>query len=279
MVLALPASAADPILSWDPVEDSRLEKYVVSEGAMSGKYSVEMDVKAPATELILPNRLPNRWYYWAVRACGTDTQHGFHCSDYSDEVSWFDPVRLSWAAPVDVLSAPVYSALFDKVLDPDGKEIDGEGVAYSDSSAGRDAITFRFAPAPTYPDLWPVGSMTEGPGLKIGNTATGEWQEYSIVVREETTVVPKLLYAGASATGRMRLEVGTAQAEFVLPPTGAWVNWATATGPEITLPAGSYKLRMTVLAPGSDWYSLSFEKPAVFIPLLKPKNPKARWNR
>ncbi|MEE4145402.1 MAG: carbohydrate-binding protein [Halieaceae bacterium] len=264
------------MLVWDPVDDSRLEKYVVSEGAVSGNYSVKLDVKVPATELALPDRLPNRWYYWAVQACGTDAKQGFHCSDYSNEVSWFDPVRLPWAAPVDVLSSPVYSALFDKMLDPDGKEIDGEGVTYSDSSAGRDAIAFRFATAPTYPDLWPVGSMTEGPGLKIGSTAIGEWQEYSITVKEETTVVPKLLYAGASATGRMRLEVGVAQAEFNLPPTGAWTNWVTATGPEITLPAGSHKLRMTVLAPGSDWYSLAFEKPVPFVPLPKPKNLRAR---
>jgi hypothetical protein len=220
--------------------------------------------------------LDGRWYYWVVRACGTDAKLGFHCSDNSDEVSWFEPIRLSWAAPVDVLTSPVYSALFDKVLDPGGNELDGEGVTYSDTTAGRSAITFRFAPAPTYPDLWPSTSMTAGPGLKVGSTAIGEWQEYSITVAETTTVVPKLLYAGAFATGQMRLSVGAIQSDFTLPPTGAWTNWSTAAGQEITLPAGAHKLRMTVLTPGSDWYSLSFEEVVASTPIAKPKNPRAR---
>ncbi len=68
-------------LEWDPVDDSRVDHYVVHYGVTSGEYDER--IETTATSLEIPNLVQGVTYYFAARACNAAETE---CSDFSNEL-------------------------------------------------------------------------------------------------------------------------------------------------------------------------------------------------
>ncbi len=77
-----PAAAGSARLEWDPVNDSRVDHYVVHYGVTSGEYDEQIETAATCLEI--PHLFQGVTYYFAARACNAlETE----CSDLSNELS------------------------------------------------------------------------------------------------------------------------------------------------------------------------------------------------
>jgi hypothetical protein len=126
----------------------------------------------------------------------------------------------------------------------------------------------------TFPDLYPVAEALDGPLVKVGANAPGEWAEYSATLATTSTLQPTLLYASATTTGRILFTVAGVSWDVLLPPTGGWRNWVAITGPEVVIPAGEHILRALIIDAGADWYSLRFNRVEPVTPVKKPNKPR-----
>ena len=70
-------------VEWDPVDDSRVGKYVVGVGPETGNYTDEVVVDALTVQADIPD-LGLTTYWVAVKACTDDRTL---CSEWSNEIS------------------------------------------------------------------------------------------------------------------------------------------------------------------------------------------------
>ena len=80
------AEAAEAVLAWDAVADTRVQMYEVHYGLDSGHYDGK--VTTSTTSATIPGLTPGATYYFVVRACDAD---GTLCSAFSEEIERAHP--------------------------------------------------------------------------------------------------------------------------------------------------------------------------------------------
>ena len=131
----------------------------------------------------------------------------------------------------------------------------GEGVSYHDTDAANTGGQYRTAEAVD------VSTCNDtGGGYKVTGTASGEWLEYTILVREPGWYDLRLRYATPHLGCAVEV-ISNAQdttGPWTLAPTGAATTWATTTVP-VYLGYGRQKLRLPIAEGGFDlnWLELS----------------------
>jgi beta-xylosidase len=130
----------------------------------------------------------------------------------------------------------------------------GEGVAYHDTDGANTGGQYRTNEAV---DI--IACTDTNGGYAISSTASGEWLEYTIWVREPGYYNLGLRYA-ATASGAVQVscysrdKTGT----WTLPATGAYSTWSTATQ-QVFLEFGRQKLRLNIQSGGFylNWIELA----------------------
>jgi hypothetical protein len=125
-------------------------------------------------------------------------------------------------------------------------DLGGNGVAYSDDSPGS-AVT----PVVNYRTDEDVDIETctdAGGGYNLGYTIAGEWLEYTVNVATSGNYKLDLRVAcnGDGRTVSLTMDGTTIANNIVIPNTGAWQTWTTATVNSVPLTVGQHILRMTV---------------------------------
>lgn len=122
-----------------------------------------------------------------------------------------------------------------------GEDFDhgGEGVSYHDGDVGNTGKAYRID---TDVDIesWPDDQYA------IGYVEDGEWLEYSISCIEEFTTATWFRVASGLEGGSLHLEIDglSLTGEIAFPGTGAWGNFSSFEGPEVTIPEGEHVLRV-----------------------------------
>jgi endonuclease/exonuclease/phosphatase family metal-dependent hydrolase len=130
----------------------------------------------------------------------------------------------------------------------------GQGVAFNDLTASNSGTAFRNEGV----DL---EVCAEG-GFNVGWMEAGEWLEYTVEVLETATYTLDARIASTATTGSIQLELNNQAITQALsvPSTAGWQNWQTLSKTGIALNAGTYVLRVKVLAGPFNLNRLIFKK-------------------
>lgn len=138
----------------------------------------------------------------------------------------------------------------------------GEGVACHDADPSNTGGQYRLTE--------PVDIATcndTGGGFKVTATVDGEWLEYNILVREPGYYDLALRYATPNNGCAVEAisNVSDTTGRRLLPPTGGFTTWATATV-QVYLEYGRQKLRLQIPTGGFDlnWIELSPAATGIF---------------
>lgn len=129
------------------------------------------------------------------------------------------------------------------------------GVSYFDTDAANTGGLYRENEAV---DIETCNDS--GGGFKVTSIETGEWLEYTILVREPGYYDVALRYAtpNSGCTVRASSTITDGSGQVTLAPTGSFTSWATA-GARVFLGFGRQKLRLEVQSGGFhlNWIQLS----------------------
>ncbi|WP_051084020.1 carbohydrate-binding protein [Gilvimarinus chinensis] len=99
-------------------------------------------------------------------------------------------------------------------------------------------------------------------GQNVGFISPGDWGEYNIIVPSDGTYTLKLRVAGEATSGQIEVKVGGAPIATVSTPvTGGWQTYQTVAR-EVSLDAGSHRLRLDFITGGFNLNWVSFESGA-----------------
>jgi len=123
----------------------------------------------------------------------------------------------------------------------------GEGIAYSDTTAGNSRGAYRST------DVDVEATSDSGGGFNVSKTRAGEWLKYTINVSTTGTYALEARVANVGAGGTFHIEVDGVDrtGQIALPDTGGWQTWETLTLPGIPLTAGQRVIRLSLDAVAS----------------------------
>jgi chitinase len=178
--------------------------------------------------------------------CGTCTTSGTSCNTSHQCVSTGSqsPYQI-----VNVNSAPV-------TIQAENYDLGGEGIAYHDTTTGNNwPGTFRSDDV----DIQPTTDTDLG--YNIGNTAAGEWLEYTVNVQTAAAYSFDLRLSnnnsGTTPTVKVYVD-GTLAGSTTQGYTGGWQSWATATiaGPSIAAGSRVIKIELTNGGLNFNWFKI-----------------------
>ena len=109
-------------------------------------------------------------------------------------------------------------------------------------------------------------------GYKIGYTDAGDFAEYSVLITEPGQYDVNFRVASAYDSGSVRLDLINGSniqylTQISLPVTGGWETWETVSA-DLSLPSGSYNLKMSIVQAGFDinWIGFDFTGNSMQIP-------------
>ena len=109
-------------------------------------------------------------------------------------------------------------------------------------------------------------------GYKIGYTDAGDFAEYSVLITEPGQYDVNFRVASAYDSGSVRLDLINGSniqylTQISLPVTGGWETWETVSA-DLSLPSGSYNLKMSIVQAGFDinWIEFDFTGNSMQIP-------------
>ena len=142
-------------------------------------------------------------------------------------------------------TTPYASQSIPGKIEAENFDNNGTAAAYFDTDAGNTGGQLRPGD-----DVDIQGTSDTGGGHNIGWTANGEWMLYTLSSTAAAGNYDlKVRHAGPSATGSIRVSVGsTAVATVSLPPTGGWQTWNTTTV-NVDIPA-SNQVKIELLSGG-----------------------------
>jgi hypothetical protein len=111
----------------------------------------------------------------------------------------------------------------------------GQGIAYSDTTAANEGGAGRLNEG--------VDVEADGGTLAVAYTRAGEYLDYSVDTDAASAGTYRVAARYANPSGSKTLNVkvdGAAASTILLPATGSWGAWATATSGTFTLPAGRH---------------------------------------
>lgn len=133
-------------------------------------------------------------------------------------------------------------------------DLGGNGVAYSDASAGNTGgATFR-----TDEDVDLETCTDAGGGYNLGFATAGEWLEYTVNVTASGNYDLDLRVAcnGTGRTVSVNMDGTTIANNVAIPNTGAWQTWQTVTVKNVPLTTGQKVMRITVGA--TDYVNINY---------------------
>ncbi len=129
-------------------------------------------------------------------------------------------------------------------------DVGGQGVAYNDTWSVNEGGQYR-----TSEGVDITTSSDTGGGYAVGGTATGEWLEYTIWVKQPGFYDLKVRYAASAASSIQVTCKGTdVTGTWALASTGGANTWATVTR-QVFLETGRQKIRLNITAgaPTFNW--------------------------
>ena len=123
----------------------------------------------------------------------------------------------------------------------------GQGVAYSDTTAGNDRGEYRN-------DDVDIRTTSDSTGsYNVKSVRASEWLAYTVNIATAGSYVFDFRIASSGTGGTVRLTVdGTdVSGSIALPDTGGWTVWQTFRRSGVTLPAGTHVLKLVIVANGS----------------------------
>jgi alpha-N-arabinofuranosidase len=123
-----------------------------------------------------------------------------------------------------------------------------------DSTVGNTGGAYRF----TDVDIQPTGDS--GGGFNVGWVAAGEWLEYAITIPSAGTfdVAARIATINTGRSFRLLVNGVDVTGTVTVPTTGSYQKWQTVTRTNVSLPAGTHRLRFTTGTGGFNlnWLSL-----------------------
>ena len=163
--------------------------------------------------------------------------------------------------PKTITSSPFSGTPFsvDQMIEAENYDLGGEGVAYHDTTpTNLGAASYR--PGDSV-DVQAGGSN----GYHIGFTAAGEWLTYTINVASPGTYQLQASVNNAAGGAAFHADFGNGivTSSIAVPNTGSWTDYQTVTSGAVTLPAGTFvmKIKMDKNATNGavgnfDWFDL-----------------------
>ena len=187
---------------------------------------------------------PNRLHYWRVeaRTFATEVDPTLVANSPARSFTTGNGGGGPVSTPFGGTPAPVPGTIQAENFDNGG-----QGVAYSDTTAGNSGGGFRTTEAVD------VETTTDtGGGFNLGWMAPGEWLKYTVNVTAAGPYDIELRAAASGSGGTFHIEMnGTnVSGPLTVPNTGGWQSWTTLTSPNVTLSAGQQVLRLVVDSPG-----------------------------
>jgi chitinase len=122
-------------------------------------------------------------------------------------------------------------------LEAERYDVGGQGVAFSDNTAGNSGNNFRT-------DDVDVEACTEG-GSNVGYIADGEWLEYTVNFTSAGLYKLDVRVASTTAGTSLTIEIpGSATSTVNVPNTGGWQTWQTVTLNNVNVTAGQKIVRL-----------------------------------
>jgi len=195
---------------------------------------------------------------------------------YSDSFSMSVPSHGTGLLKLSIPTVP--QAPYKNVIEIPGTveaenyDVGGLGVSYYDSDGTNSGSAYRTDGV----DI--TGDALDG--YKVGWTVAGEWLEYSVSVKAETTYAwtARVSMGGDSSAFSMTLDSVDISGIIRVPGTGTWDDYVEISGEtKVPLTAGEHVLRVNMEQSyvNIDW--ISFKEPAVSI--ASPKAPPYQNNK
>jgi len=161
------------------------------------------------------------------------------------------------------------------VIEFENFDVGGNETAYYDVDAGSNV-----SPRPyfrTNEDVDIENCTDTGGGYNLGYTASGEWLEYTVDVKESGTylLTLRVACAGDDRTISIESDGSSLASDIAIPNTGGWQKWEDLVIDNVELQAGQQTIRVTIGK--TDYVNLNYmafaiDKPPVTIPLRKGWN-------
>ncbi|MDA3893395.1 MAG: carbohydrate-binding protein [Salinivirgaceae bacterium] len=100
-------------------------------------------------------------------------------------------------------------------------------------------------------------------GYSVGWTSDGEWMKYSLHSDSVAAYTLIVRHAGGGSGSKIHIDVNGVNVtdQLVLPGTGDWYSWETATFENIILPAGDITIKFVLDKAGSNLNYFNFSNP------------------
>ncbi|HWE03867.1 MAG TPA: carbohydrate-binding protein [Tepidisphaeraceae bacterium] len=179
---------------------------------------------------------------------------------------WFELIPAPIVTPPMILPPPVTGAPFSgtpfnvgQTIETEDYNSGGEGLAYHDTTpANLGGAGYRPGDAV---DIQVGGSN----GYHVGYTAAGEWLTYTVNIATAGAyeLQSSVDNAGTGAAFHADFGNGVKTASIAVPNTGDWTSLQTVTSGKVTLPAGTFVMKILMDKNSSkgavgnfDWFSL-----------------------
>jgi len=228
---------------------------VASASAAVNQAHIEVDGVNASGTVTIPNT--GDWQAWTtVPATATLSTTGTHVIRVKLDAGGMNFNWMSFAAPV-AGQAPFKGTPWPVPGTVQAEDYDtgGQGVAYSDTSAGNSGGSYRTDDV----DIQATGDT--GGGFNLGWTRAGEWLEYTVNIASTGTRTLSLRLATSGTGKTLHVELDGANISggtLALPYTGGFGTYQTVSVATPSLSAGQHVLRVTFDTGSSNlnWFSL-----------------------
>ena len=158
-------------------------------------------------------------------------------------LNWFRFTAIASSSPTTPFGGTPVS--LPGTVQAENYDIGGQGLAYSDTSAGNAGNAYRSDDV----DIGPTSDPSSG-GFYVGWTRVGEWLKYTVNATATRDYALNVRVANVGSGAAFRIEVDGVDATGLVgvPSTGDWNIWQTITLANIALTQGEHVVRLVMVA-------------------------------
>ncbi len=228
-------------------------------------YHVEVDGRNATGQLYFPNT--GWWQNWTTAGSPTFLlTAGAHVFRYVFDsnngnggvgnFNWFALAHADLGASQPYGGTP---SAVPGVIQVENFDLGGRNVAYYTNNSSK-ATVYRSSDTVSIEPTSDIGG-----GYDVGNTAPGDWLNYTVTIAATRTYTLHVRVATQVPGGTFHLACDGKQVtpSTTVPQTGGWQTFQTIDIPDVTLPAGQHVLQLVMENPGTysaianfNWFSL-----------------------